>query len=145
MTVNANQPEVDRHQDDVQHQEPSINVCRNSNAGTSKQPDSVFMGNHTEPEEVNEISTNYINSGESYNTKTTLVDTYFSSKIAKTLQLDPEPKSMKECLKRSDWPQWKEAIEAEQCSLNKREVFSKVIPTPHKVFPVGAKWVFVQK
>jgi hypothetical protein len=42
-----------------------------------------------EPKEVNEISTNYIDSGESYNRKTTLVDTYFSSKIAKTLQLDP--------------------------------------------------------
>ena len=52
---------------------------------------------------------------------------------------------MKECLKRSDWPKWKEAIEAELLSLNKREVFSKVIPTPHKVFPVGAKWVFVRK
>jgi hypothetical protein len=51
---------------------------------------------------------------------------------------------MKECLKRSDWPKWKEAIEAELRSLNKREVFSKVIHTPHKVFPVGAKWVFVR-
>jgi hypothetical protein len=65
MMVNANQPEVDRHQDDVQHQEPSINMHTNSNAGTSKQPDSIVIGNHTEPKEVNEISTNYIDSGES--------------------------------------------------------------------------------
>ena len=143
MTVNANQPQVDGHQVDVQHQEPNINVHTNYNVGVSKQSDSVVMGNHTEPEEINEISINYIDSGETYNRSTTVVDTDFSSKIAETLQLDPEPKSMKECLKRSDWPKWKEAIEAELHSLNKREVFSKIIPTPHKVFPVGAKWGFV--
>jgi hypothetical protein len=142
MTVNANQPEVDRHQDDVQHQAPSINVHTNSNARTSKQLGSVVMGNHTVPEEINEISTNYIDSAESYNRKTALVDTYFSSKIAKTLQLDPEPKSMEVCLKHSDCPKWKDT-EAELRSLNKREVFSKIISTPHKVFPMRAKWVFV--
>ena len=104
---------------DAQHQEPSINVRTNTNAGTSKHSDPVVMGNHTVPEGIKEISTNYIDSGESYDRKTTLVDIYFSSKIAKTLQLDPEPKSMKECLKRLDWPKWKEAIEAELRSLNK--------------------------
>ena len=47
--------------------------------------------------------------------------------------------------KRSDWFKWKEAIEAELNSLKKRGVFTSVIPTPHNVFPVGAKWVFVRK
>ena len=52
---------------------------------------------------------------------------------------------MAECQKRSDWNKWKEAIQAELDSLKKREVFSSVIPTPHRVFPVGFKWVFVRK
>ena len=30
-------------------------------------------------------------------------------------------------------------------SLTKRQAFSSVIPTPPKTFPVGFKWVFVQK
>jgi hypothetical protein len=52
---------------------------------------------------------------------------------------------MVECKKRSDWNKWKEAIEAELASLKKREVFSSVIPTPPKTFPVGFKWVFIRK
>jgi hypothetical protein len=30
-------------------------------------------------------------------------------------------------------------------SLRKRKVFIEVIPTPHKIFHVGFKWIFVQK
>ena len=52
---------------------------------------------------------------------------------------------MAECKKRSDWTQWKEAIQAEIASLTKREVFTSAIPTPPKVFPVGFKWIFVRK
>jgi hypothetical protein len=52
---------------------------------------------------------------------------------------------MAECKKRSDWNKWKEAIEAELASLTKREVFSSVIPTPPKIFPVGFKCVFIRK
>jgi len=52
---------------------------------------------------------------------------------------------MAECKKRSNWTQWKEAIQAEIASLTKREVFTSAIPTPPKVFPVGFKWVFVRK
>jgi hypothetical protein len=40
---------------------------------------------------------------------------------------------------------WKEAIEAELNSLKKRKVFTDVIPTPPRIFPVGFKWVFIQK
>jgi hypothetical protein len=46
---------------------------------------------------------------------------------------------MAECKKRSDWNKWKEAIEVELASLTKREVFSSVISTPPKTFPVGFK------
>ena len=52
---------------------------------------------------------------------------------------------MAECKRHSDWEKWKEAIDAELASLAKREVFSSVIPTPPKTFPVGFKWVFVWK
>ena len=91
QSVNANQPDVDGHLDS------STSAHTNTNAGTSERLDSIVMGNHEEPKGTNEISTNYIDSGESFNRKTTVVDIYFSSKIANTLQKDPEPKSMVEC------------------------------------------------
>jgi hypothetical protein len=52
---------------------------------------------------------------------------------------------MVECKKCSDWNKWKEAIEAELASLKKREVFSSVIHTPPRTFPVGFKWVSIRK
>jgi hypothetical protein len=58
---------------------------------------------------------------------------------------DPDPKTMAECKKRSDWNQWKDAIQVELASLSKRKVFTHAIPTPHGIFPVGFKWVFVWK
>ena len=94
---------------------------------------------------MKEISINYIDSGESYDRKTTVVDMYFSAAIAEIFLNDPDPKTMAECKKRSDWAQWKEAIQAEIASLTKRGVFTSVIPTPSKVFPIGFKWVFIQK
>jgi hypothetical protein len=61
------------------------------------------------------------------------------------MDLDPEPKSMAECQKRSDWDKWRAAIEAELRSLYKREVFGPAVPTPPRVIPVGCKWVFLRK
>ena len=58
---------------------------------------------------------------------------------------DHEPKSIEECTRRSDWPKWKEAIDAELKSLAKRAVFGPVAHTPKGVKPVGYKWVFVRK
>jgi hypothetical protein len=55
------------------------------------------MGNHDEWEDNHEeIATNYVESGESYKRKTTVVDIYFASKIADSMDPDPEPKSMVE-------------------------------------------------
>jgi hypothetical protein len=65
--------------------------------------------------------------------------------IAELIQNDPDPKTMAECRSRSDWNQWKEAIQAEIPSLSKRKVFSQAIPTLPKVFPMGFKWVFIWK
>ena len=52
---------------------------------------------------------------------------------------------MTECKMRSDWEKWKVAIKTEIASLNKRNVFSAVMPTPPGILPVGYKWVFVRK
>jgi hypothetical protein len=51
---------------------------------------------------------------------------------------DPDPKTMADCKQRSDWIKWKEAIETELDSLRKREVFSKVIPTPPRIILSGS-------
>ncbi|KAK1431018.1 hypothetical protein QVD17_14208 [Tagetes erecta] len=58
---------------------------------------------------------------------------------------DPEPKSVKECQDRHDWDKWKDAMQAELNSLNKRTVFGPIVITPKTVKPVGYKWVFVRK
>ena len=151
QTVNVDQqqvdvqPSVEGHPKDVQHPGLSTNVHTDIGAGASERLDSIVVGNHDESEGIEEISTNYVESGESFNRKTTNVDIFFSSKIAKDLALDREPKSMAECMKRSDWSNWKVAIEDELLSLAKRGVLSAVIPTPKHVSPVGAKWVFVRK
>jgi hypothetical protein len=109
--VNANQYQVNRHQLDIEnpnnmdvqqiHHIPSTNVYTNINATTSKNFDSNTLENIEESQRVNKISTNYIDSGESFNRKTTIVDINFCYKIAIGLQPDPENKSMTECIKHS--------------------------------------------
>jgi hypothetical protein len=147
--VNVNQPSVDNHQmgneHPVEERSPQPSSVVHSMTGTSENPDSIVLGNLDQSTRVNEISTNYIDSGESYNRKSTIVDIYFSTTVANNLLNDHDPKTMAECEKRSDWPKWKDAIQVELASLNKRKVFSEAIPTPPRVFPVGFKWVFVRK
>ena len=76
----------------------------NSDPGISKHPDSIILGNDESINGVKEISINYIDSGESYDRKTTVVYMYFSAAIAEIFlnDLDPDPKTMAECKKRSD-------------------------------------------
>jgi hypothetical protein len=92
-----------------------------------------------------EIAINYVETGETYDTKATNVDIYFFEKIAEDLQNDLDPKTMAECTKRSDWIKWKATIVTELASLYKRKVFSAVMPTPRDIFPMGYKWVFIRK
>jgi hypothetical protein len=115
-----------------------------SDDGILECPDAVVLGN-TEPSTgVHEISINFVDFGESFDRKTIIIDIYASS-VADTIQNDLDPKSRVECKKCSDRNKRKEAIEEELAALNKREVFSSVIPTPPKIFPVGFKWIFVWK
>ena len=142
-SVNASQLNVDKHPVDGQPPQPSSSV--HILVGTSEHPDSHILGNHEESSRVQEISTNYIDSGESFERKSTIFDTYFSATIANTLLNDHDPRTIVECERCSDWPQWKDAIQAELASLNKRKVFTEAIRTPPNVFPVGFKWVFIRK
>ena len=62
---------------------------------------------------------------------------YFVSKEVDEESDDPEPKSISECQERHEWTKWKDAIQVELDSLNKREVFGPIIITPEVVKPVG--------
>jgi hypothetical protein len=80
-----------------------------------------------------------------YDRNTTIANLCFSTIIAKNFLNDLDPKITVECKKRSDWNKWKEVIEAELNLVKKRKVFTKMIHTPPRTFPVGFKWVFIQK
>lgn len=98
--------------------------------------------------ENTEISINYVMDGIQWNRHEIEVDDIFAFKIALESindDEDQEPKSVKECAQRNDWPKWKDAMKAELNSLEKREVFGPVVRTPEGVKPVGYKWVFVRK
>jgi hypothetical protein len=130
---------------DTVHPQTSTIVHNSDVAGTSEHPEPILPMNQEELHGVQEISINYTSSGELYDRKNTVVNACFSSIIANNLLSDPDPKSMVECQQRSDWNKWKEAINSELSSLAKRQVFTSVIPIPHKVHPVGFKWVFTRK
>ena len=96
----------------------------------------------------NETSINFVSSKEEWNRNNVVINDIFAYSIAADLTYDEddvEPKTIEECRRRKDWPKWKEAIEAELKSLEKREVFGKITHTPKGVKPVGYKWVFVRK
>ena len=87
-----------------------------------------------------EISINYMNQGEIWDRRHTLVNNAFSFQVAKGIMQnndDQEPQTVNECRNRHDWEKWKEAIQAELNCLAKREVFGPVVPTPENVKPVG--------
>jgi hypothetical protein len=79
-------------------------------AGTSKNPRHINLGNSDEYLRSDEIAINYVETGETYDRKATNVDIYFSKKIAEDLQNDLDPKTMAQCTKRSDWIKWKATI-----------------------------------
>ena len=123
---------------------------------TSDQKPKEVIDKDTSPEEddipedstIIETSFNYITSGKSWNRKEIEIDNIFAYNVAIDVMIndeDPEPKSVDECRKRDDWPKWKEAIQSELNSLNKRNVFGPIVQTPENVKPVGYRWVFVRK
>ena len=63
---------------DIPNPHPTSTMHSNPDDGTSEYPDNVVLGNTEQSEEVQEISTNYVDSGESYNRKTTIADIHIS-------------------------------------------------------------------
>ncbi len=94
-----------------------------------------------------EISMSGNNPLELLDRASTHIDDVFAYSVALELieHDDIEPRSVRECERRADWPKWKEAIQVELDSLTKRQVFGPVVLTPPSVKPVGHKWVFVRK
>lgn len=72
-TFNANQPDVGKLSMDT-HPQLRSTVHSITDPGTSEHPGSIVLGNNEPTERVQEISTNYIESGKSYDRKTTIVD-----------------------------------------------------------------------
>jgi hypothetical protein len=84
--------------------------------------DTLILGNHEESNGIEGISINYTSSEEVYDRSTRIVNSSFSTIIVENILVDPDPKTMVECKKRSDWNKWKKAIEAELSLLKKRKV-----------------------
>ena len=91
---------------------------------------------------------NYVSPWKQWNRKNVVMDEIFAYSIATDIvydENDVEPRTVDECRQRKDWPKWKDAIQTELKSLEKREVFGSITHTPRGVKPVGYKWVFVRK
>ncbi|BBG97055.1 transposable element gene, partial [Prunus dulcis] len=97
--------------------------------------------------ESQEISINYTSTDELWSRNEMIIDDIFAFSVAAEIIKDDdiEPCSINECTQRQDWPKWKDAIQAELNSLEKRSVFGHIVPTPPNVNPVGYKWVFTRK
>ena len=96
---------------------PSGDVSAHIGAGNLKDL-APIMGNLVEqvfaPDALHdEMAINYIYTGESLNRATVIVDINFATKIASIIDLDPEPNTLADCKKRSDWKDWQHAITAE--------------------------------
>jgi hypothetical protein len=100
--VNVSQPVVDRHLVDIPQSSTQARY-RNENASTSENYDTLILGNHETSTGIQEISINYISSGEVYNCSTTIVNPCFSTIIVENFLADPDPKTMAECKGCSVW------------------------------------------
>ena len=94
-----------------------------------------------------ELSISYCNTGEILNRPDIDFDDNFICMIAETIcceKDDPEPTTVDEAMRRSDWPNWKVAIKEEYKSLRKRQVFGPIVNNLTSR-PLGYKLVFVRK
>ena len=115
----------------------------NHNTRIAERLDQNILGNDEDLVDVNiKVAMDFANTKETYNRNITIVDDIFASTTALTISndnLNPEPKSIAEFRKWLDWVRWKQAIEVELDSLNKRKVLGFVVRTPKNVIPVGYK------
>jgi hypothetical protein len=94
-TVNVSQPVIDRHLMDINMPQYSTQARYiNENDSTSENPDTLILGNHKESNEIEDISIHYTSSGEVYDRSTKILNSSFSTIIAKNILIDPGPKTM---------------------------------------------------
>jgi hypothetical protein len=142
---NVIQLEVERHHKNANDTQSSSQARYTNETRISEIPDNLILGNHEASKRIEEIFINYTSSREVYYRSTTIANLCFSTVIVENLLKGPDPKTMAECKKRSDWNKWKETIEGELNSLKKRKVFIEVIPTPPRTFPIGFKWFLFER
>jgi hypothetical protein len=142
--MNVSQLVVNRHLVDIPQSSTQARY-RKENASTSENLDALLLENHDTSMGIQEISIKYTSSEEVYDRSTTIVNLYFSTIIVENFLAHSDPKTMAECKRSSNWNKWKDAIKPELNSLKKRKVFTEVIPTPPRIFPIGFKWVFIRK
>ena len=87
--ANMTQQSVVRTEVDREIPHPASIVHTFSDAGTSERPDGVVLGNDKPSRGIQEISINYLDTGETYDRKTIVFDIYFSESIAENLHKDP--------------------------------------------------------
>jgi hypothetical protein len=128
------QPEVERHHKNANDSQSSSQACYTNESTTSEVTDNLVLGNHEASKGIEEISIKYTSSR-----GTTIVNLCFSTIIARNFLNDPDPMTITECKKCSDWNKWKEAIEAKLNSLKKRKMFTEVKLAPPRTFLIGFK------
>ena len=72
--ANMTQRSIERTEVDRKIPHPASTAHTFSDAGTSEHPDGVVLGNDEPSKRVQEISINYLNTGETYDRKATVVD-----------------------------------------------------------------------
>ena len=99
------------------------------------------------PPENRKILVHYASLDDVWRRNEMIVDDALAFAVATEIMLsdDIEPCSIDECRLRTDWSNWKQAIQVELDSLAKRKVFGPVAPTPPHVKPVRYMWVFILK
>ncbi|KAL0311264.1 UNVERIFIED_CONTAM: Retrovirus-related Pol polyprotein from transposon TNT 1-94 [Sesamum angustifolium] len=122
-----------------------------SNVSEDKIPEVILFEdpkrNEQDLDDSYEMSINYAHNSLGWYRKEIKMNDIFAYSVAVEImdEDDNDPQTMEECQHRNDWKSWEKAIQDELDSLNKREVFGPIIPTPKGVKPVGYKWVFVRK
>ncbi|KAL0371809.1 UNVERIFIED_CONTAM: Copia protein [Sesamum calycinum] len=122
-----------------------------SNVSKNKIPEVILSEdpkrNEQDLKDSYEMSINYAHNSLGWYRKEIKMNDIFAYYVAVKIidEDDNDPQTMEECRHRNDWKSWKKTIQDELDSLNKREVFGPITPTPKGVKPVGYKWVFVRK
>ncbi|KAL0305882.1 UNVERIFIED_CONTAM: hypothetical protein Sradi_6005500 [Sesamum radiatum] len=107
-----------------------------SNVSEDKIPEVILSEdpkrNEQDLDDSYEMSINYAHNSLGWYRKEIKMNDIFAYSVAVEImdEDDNDPQTMEECQHRNDWKSWKKAIQDELDSLNKREVFGPIIPTP---------------